>query len=1215
MKKSRKFITSALVIAIALLLNLFAHTYAGASNFKNSGTAEAIAKKSYWHSLYTCYSLKNGGDKSYYKKSNRRYNANGTDFKNDSSSGWGQIDSEIEAGKDYSDTWGFSYRKLFPNHNAKNSVYLPNGLTPAGDDSSNCAHVINGDAWDGGDGFKDTLYDRVGKSSVKFEKSATNEQVKNFMEGMGYTRNAGEGTTKCIKWSFRWKKERYGEDSGAAQADGDGYSNSICFEVSNGQIGDMITYESSAEYTGYLQMYSTQSSYISFFVRPTESTKLPSDTYECEGMCVPAWVHDDSDNIDVNTFDRSWDDFVSELKNDWASYIADTYAYGCESFKASSGALWWYKSAKCEDKFALSVNNPQLIVTDGESADAVWKINDDRDAAAQSAFTYLGGTSKTAQKLTDSQRVVLYQYYLADLADAVVKCDVTTPESTYIAVKWFNEASKRQNCYITLHGVNDKEYNIAPDGYFGKPVKFDDLVAELNGISISKLTGVDDAIINSSVTENQNTNRSTPETEAPPDCYSNSGSLGWVLCPIIEGGGKAISEIYENYITPFLVLDTSLFQSGEGTTYSAWVQFQGYANIVFIAVFLVVIISQMTGYGIDNYGIKKILPKLIVAAILINLSYIICQVAVDIANIAGYGIKSIFDGVGNVKLSELELTEAPGAKNPYTATAIIVVLIGLLTTTAILAKGWGVLVPVFLAVIGIIIGIITLFVLLAMRKALAIVLVVISPLAFVAYMLPNTKKMFDRWLSAFKATLLAFPICSLMVFGGQAVARIVLSVGGSTKLPSAMALSAAAMSIAPVFLIPSVLRKSLGAISGMIDRVSGRVGHFAKGRAANSRGMRYLQKQGEQRAMARQSEFDNRRAGRTLNRMNNRMAKSGKTLGDMSASQRRKYMAATGTVSGHDREMQGAYALSFANSDPDSVVSSFEKMVSSGKYDKNLAAAAVQKLADTNQHDKLNAMLGSMSGSYMSGVMTDADKTALGNQLAGLKGQNVAAGLYGKRLAASKGDMNLESYMKSANGFNVDVANAGKNIISSQDDSTLKYIASSGGAFTEEQMRNSVGNLDTKQQNAVNSMWSNMSDADAQKVFSGMSTEQYAKVDENLAAAVGGGDLDAGRTLINSATTSQRQALMSEDGVNIRSGQNASQQAISDWSKAGSAERASVMAGAKDWASLTQAEKDAHYNSMPQHSGESIGDYQARVIRDYTANAATNAAKAAGYKV
>ena len=80
------------------------------------------------------------------------------------------------------------------------------------------------------------------------------------------------------------------------------------------------------------------------------------------------------------------------------------------------------------------------------------------------------------------------------------------------------------------------------------------------------------------------------------------------------------------------------------------------------------------------------------------------RAAADIANIAGYGIKSIFDGVGNVKLSELELTEAPGAKNPYTATAIIVVLIGLLTTTAILAKGWGVLVPVFLAVIGIIIG-------------------------------------------------------------------------------------------------------------------------------------------------------------------------------------------------------------------------------------------------------------------------------------------------------------------------------------------------------------------------------------------------------------------------------------------------------------------------------------------------------------------------------
>lgn len=337
---------------------------------------------------------------------------------------------------------------------------------------------------------------------------------------------------------------------------------------------------------------------------------------------------------------------------------------------------------------------------------------------------------------------------------------------------------------------------------------------------------------------------------AEPDCYTNAGSLGWVLCPIINQGGEFVTSVYEKMIEPFLVLDSGLFnrsETGGGATYKAWTQFQTYANIAFIAVFLVVIFSQLTGYGIDNYGIKKILPKLIIAAILINLSYIICQAAIDIANIAGYGIKTILDGIGKVDLNSMTTAEAPTSHPAMAAgaTAILVGLVALITIPAILSQGTAILVPVFIAIVGIVIAVFTLFCLLAVRKAFAVILVVVSPMAFLCYMLPNTKKIYDKWFTAFKAVLIAFPICSAMVYGGQSVARILVQAAGGSNMPFLMVLSAAVMSIAPVFLIPGTLKKSMGAISGAIDRVSRGASHRARGGIARSNLAHDLQRRGQ----------------------------------------------------------------------------------------------------------------------------------------------------------------------------------------------------------------------------------------------------------------------------------------------------------------------------------------------------------------------------------
>lgn len=316
------------------------------------------------------------------------------------------------------------------------------------------------------------------------------------------------------------------------------------------------------------------------------------------------------------------------------------------------------------------------------------------------------------------------------------------------------------------------------------------------------------------------------------DCYSNAGAVGWILCPIIENLADYIQEAYENTITPFLVLDADLFRQIDadgnvGGTYDAWRQFQSIANIAFIIIFLFVIFSQLTGYGIDNYGIKKILPKLIAAAILINASYIICQLVIDLANIVGYEIGAIFEGIGS-KVSSVTIAESGAVSSEGWGIAIIVGLVIAITAGVILAMGPSVLVPIFLGLIAIAIGILGTFVILSVRKAMAVVLVAVSPLAFVCYTLPNMKPVFNKWLKAMQGVVIAFPICSALIYGGQAVARIIINANGGNMV-FMMALSAAVISIIPVYFIPRVISRSMGAVSGTLNNL----GRGIRGRAQN----------------------------------------------------------------------------------------------------------------------------------------------------------------------------------------------------------------------------------------------------------------------------------------------------------------------------------------------------------------------------------------------
>lgn len=127
---------------------------------------------------------------------------------------------------------------------------------------------------------------------------------------------------------------------------------------------------------------------------------------------------------------------------------------------------------------------------------------------------------------------------------------------------------------------------------------------------------------NESAANNYKT-QENPDQE-PDLCFKHSGLLGWVMCLIIQaasGIGEHMWHQIEEY--HMKIPAQEVFKEGGGVQ-TAWDAIRGISNILFIILFLVIIFSQLTGVGIDNYGIKKMLPRLIIVAILVNVSYILC---------------------------------------------------------------------------------------------------------------------------------------------------------------------------------------------------------------------------------------------------------------------------------------------------------------------------------------------------------------------------------------------------------------------------------------------------------------------------------------------------------------------------------------------------------------------------------------------------------------
>ena len=303
-------------------------------------------------------------------------------------------------------------------------------------------------------------------------------------------------------------------------------------------------------------------------------------------------------------------------------------------------------------------------------------------------------------------------------------------------------------------------------------------------------------------------------------CQENGGFLSWMLCPTIADGAATASGLLGS-ITDLTTTHKSIIEqfSDQGSAiYKAWSSFRNLANIGFVIMLLVVVFSQVTNLGISNYNIKKILPKLIITAVLVNFSYLILGVAIDLSHIIGNGIGSAIRTIAGESMSAEASAQASSIVSKIAGMVTGAGLIG--GGVAIATTGPALILPVVLFVITTVISVFFGFVMLTIRQAAIIMVIVLAPLAMVLYALPNTAAVTKKYISTLKALLMLYPMFVLATSAGALASTII--VGTSTDM--LMLIVGGLLNVLPYFAIPSMTSKSLaglGAITSGFDKLRG----------------------------------------------------------------------------------------------------------------------------------------------------------------------------------------------------------------------------------------------------------------------------------------------------------------------------------------------------------------------------------------------------------
>ena len=300
--------------------------------------------------------------------------------------------------------------------------------------------------------------------------------------------------------------------------------------------------------------------------------------------------------------------------------------------------------------------------------------------------------------------------------------------------------------------------------------------------------------------------------------------LTWVVCPVVDMMVFAISKT-DKLITEQMSIETSsIFCTGGSNSddschayYTAWSTFRNLALGLLVIVGLIIVIAQAVGAEIlDAYAIRKTLPRLLIAAIGITLSWPLMNFAVTLSNNLGFGIRDLIVAPFESFTSQVNLSFTDSWTNALIGTGAVAGAI----PAWIAFGGLGVLVS-YVATAGL--AVLVAVLVLIIRQILIVMLILLAPLAFIAYVMPNTQRAFRLWWEAFSRALLMFPLIAAFIATGRVIAAISLQSGGVVN-----GIIGFVAYFGPYFLIPLTFQFS--------GSIMGGVGNFIQQRAQGAQG-------------------------------------------------------------------------------------------------------------------------------------------------------------------------------------------------------------------------------------------------------------------------------------------------------------------------------------------------------------------------------------------
>ena len=249
-----------------------------------------------------------------------------------------------------------------------------------------------------------------------------------------------------------------------------------------------------------------------------------------------------------------------------------------------------------------------------------------------------------------------------------------------------------------------------------------------------------------------------------PTCESNLPGLGWILCVVAEYLIVFLEDAIGGTLIPS-ILNYNLIadEANQAGLLSVWSGFRILANIGFVIAFMVVIYAAASGNALSAYDVKRLLPRLLIGSIMVQLSFFICRELVELFNALGSGVTDLMlaplpggDERSGLVPSEYSQANGGGGLAVWGEEFATVLTVILLIVAMLFAIG----------------GILTVIIVFILRNIILTILIVISPIAFVAWVLPNTENLFKRWFKFFINNLALFPVAMAFFASGRLMKEI-----------------------------------------------------------------------------------------------------------------------------------------------------------------------------------------------------------------------------------------------------------------------------------------------------------------------------------------------------------------------------------------------------------------------------------------------------------